>query len=86
MSRACAEDGRRNLIAQRLIALRKERYLSQGALARELQLVGMDMGKSVITRIETNKRHVTDVELQALIKVLETSYQYLIEGEDAPLL
>ncbi|MCD8126830.1 MAG: helix-turn-helix transcriptional regulator [Clostridiales bacterium] len=71
--------GRKNLISNRLIKLRKERGLSQRELAHQLQLIGMDVDKNVITRLETNKRHVTDMELQALCRVLRVSYEDLIE-------
>ena len=74
------EDGRKNLIAERLIDLRHQQGLSQRALARELQLIGLDVDKNVITRIETNKRFVTDFELRALAKIFHVSYQYLIDG------
>ena len=40
-----------------------------------------DMDKNVITRIETNKRYVTDVELKALTEIFHVSYEYLIDGE-----
>lgn len=40
------------------------------------------MDKNVITRIETNKRYVTDVELKALSEVFNVSYDYLIDGID----
>ena len=40
------------------------------------------MDKNVITRIETNKRYVTDVELKALKEVFQVSYDYLIEGKE----
>ena len=71
----------KNLIGERLKELRKRNNLSQRDLARELQLVGMDMDKNVITRIETNKRYVTDFELQALKQIFNVSYDYLIDGE-----
>lgn len=58
--------GEKNLISQRLIELRHQNNLSQRDLAHKLQLHGYDMDKNVITRIETNKRYVTDVELKAL--------------------
>lgn len=61
MSRPCEEDGKRNLIAERLKSLRASKKWSQRNLARELQLGGIDMDKNVITRIETNKRYVTDI-------------------------
>ena len=40
------------------------------------------MDKNVITRIETNKRYVTDVELKALTEIFHVSYEYLIEGKE----
>ena len=43
----------KNLIGDRLKELRNHNNLSQRDLARELQLIGMDMDKNVITIIET---------------------------------
>lgn len=71
----------KNLIGDRLKQLRNLSNLSQRDLARELQLIGMDMDKNVITRIENNKRYVTDFELQALKEIFNVSYDYLIDGE-----
>ncbi len=71
----------KNLIGDRLKLLRADKKLSQRDLARELQLVGIDMDKNVITRIETNKRYVTDFELQALKEIFNVSYDYLIDGK-----
>lgn len=74
--------GEKNLISKRLIALRAKHGLSQRDLARQLQLAGYDMDKNVITRIETNKRYVTDLELKALTEIFHVSYDYLIEGKE----
>ena len=41
--------------------------MSQRDLAYKLQLAGYDMDKNVITRIETNKRYVTDLDSRSLI-------------------
>ena len=60
--------------------MRKQYVLSQRALAEKLQLAGYDMDKNVITRIETNKRYVTDIELRALTSVFNVTYAYLIDG------
>lgn len=81
MARPCEENGKRNLIADRLILLRKAKRWSQRCLARELQLIGIDMDKNVITRIETNKRYVSDIELKALATVFHVSYAYLLDGD-----
>ena len=73
-------DGK-NLIGKRLKLLRNNAGLSQRDLARELQLIGIDMDKNVITRIENDKRYVTDFELQALKELFSVSYDYLIDGK-----
>lgn len=70
----------KNLIGERLKLLRTDAKLSQRDLANRLQLIGIDMDKNVITRIETNKRYVTDFELQALKEIFNVSYDYLIDG------
>lgn len=74
--------GEKNLISKRLIELHRQRHMSQRLLAYKLQLHGYDMDKNVITRIETNKRYVTDIELKALTEIFNVSYEYLIEGKD----
>lgn len=81
MPKPRSKTGSKNLISERLICLRKEQNLSQRDLAQKLQLAGYDMNKNVITRIETNKRYVTDIELKALCEVLQTTYEKLIDGE-----
>lgn len=73
--------GEKNLISTRLKELRQQHNLSQRDLARLLQLSGCDMDKNVITRIETNKRYVTDLELKALSEIFHVTYEYLIDGE-----
>ena len=61
--------------------LRKQHNLSQRDLARKLQLLGYDIDKNVITRIETNKRYVTDIELKAFSTLFQVSYDALIDNE-----
>lgn len=82
MPKPLGASGEKNLIGGRLKVLRGEAGLSQRELAHRLQLMGMDMDKNVITRIETNKRYVTDLELRALTRLFGVSYQYLIDGEE----
>lgn len=82
MPKPRTKTGEKNLISTRLKELRESHGLSQRDLARALQLSGTDMDKNVITRIETNKRYVTDLELKALSELFHVSYDYLIEGEE----
>ena len=81
MTKPRKNTGEKNLISANLIELRKRRNYSQRLLAYKLQLKGYDMDKNVITRIETNKRYVTDIELKALCEVLEVTYDELIDGK-----
>ena len=81
MPKPKTKTGQKNLIADNLIELRKKPHFSQRLLAYKLQLAGYDMDKNVITRIETNKRYVTDIELKALCEVFEISYEELIDGK-----
>lgn len=78
MPKPKTSSGEKNLISQRLIELRKLHNLSQRDLARKLQLAGYDIDKNVITRIETNKRYVTDIELRAFCQVFNVTYDELI--------
>ena len=74
--------GERNLIGQRLVDLRNEHNLSQRDLAYKLQLAGYDIDKNVITRIETNKRYVTDIEIKAFSEIFTVSCDFLISGKE----
>ncbi len=81
MPKPRAQTGEKNLISRQLIELRRKNDYSQRDLAYRLQLAGYDMDKNVITRIETNKRYVTDLELKALSEIFHVSYDYLINGD-----
>ena len=84
MPKPQTKTGEKNLISRQLIELRRRNDYSQRDLAYQLQLAGYDMDKNVITRIETNKRYVTDLELKALSEVFQVSYDYLIDGVFEP--
>lgn len=82
MPKPRTSSGEKNLISKRLIELRKLHNLSQRDLAHKLQLAGYDIDKNVITRIETNKRYVTDLELKAFAELFQVSYSFLLDGND----
>lgn len=58
-----AKDGTNNLCGKNIFKFRKEMHLSQRQLADRLQLIGLDVDKNAIQRIEAGKRFVTDIEL-----------------------
>lgn len=84
MPKPRTKNGEKNLVSRQLIELRKQNHYSQRYLAYMLQLAGYDIDKNVITRIETNQRYVTDLEIKALSEVFHVSYEYLIDGRKEP--
>lgn len=79
MPKPRSDSGKKNLISDNLIKLRKLNGLSQRDLSRKLQLIGCDMDKNVITRIETQKRYVTDIEIQKLCQIFNVTFEDLIK-------
>ena len=52
--------------------------MSQRMLAERLQLVGIDVDKNAIQRIESGKRFVTDIELAALAEIFGVTADELL--------
>lgn len=74
------EDGLNNLCGKQIARKRKHFKISQRELADRMQLVGIDIEKNAVQRIECGKRFVTDIELIAFSKVLEMSFDELLYG------
>ena len=66
MQKKKAKKERKNIVGLKLKELREARGLSQRDLAKKFQLIGCDIDQNVITRIETGKRKVTDMEIWAI--------------------
>ena len=55
--------------------------MTQEDLAREINLMGMEITPLIISRIEKGQRHVCDAELLMLSKALGVSMDWLCENE-----
>ena len=73
-------EGKNNLCGEKIRALRLSHpsKLSQRALADKMQLIGIDVDKNAIQRIECGKRFVTDIELKAFATVFGVGVEELI--------
>ncbi|MCR5669446.1 MAG: helix-turn-helix transcriptional regulator [Butyrivibrio sp.] len=71
-------DGLNNLCGRKVAIYRKELKISQRALADKLQIIGLDIDKNAIQRIECGKRFVTDIELKSLSIVLNKRIDELL--------
>ena len=56
--------------------------MKQEDLAREINLMGMEITPLIISRIETNQRHVCDGELRMIAKALGVTMEWLCGDED----
>lgn len=56
--------------AKKIAELRRAQspYMSQRMLADRLQLMGLDVDKNAVQRMECGKRFITDIELAALCR------------------
>lgn len=76
-------DGGNNIAGKTIASLRRKMNISQRQLADRMQLVGIDIDKNAIQRIEARKRFITDIELCAFAKVFCVSVDILLErGEN----
>ena len=71
-------DGKNNICGDTVSEFRKNKGISQRELADQLQILGLDVDKNAIQRIECGKRFVTDIELRTLKKVFNCSYEDLL--------
>ena len=72
--------GKNNICGDNVKHLRKnaKKKMSQRILAEKLQLLGIDVDKNAIQRIESGQRFVTDIELRALAITFNTSLDALV--------
>ena len=73
-------NGRNNLCGERIKELRMASLpkLSQRGLADKMQLIGIDVDKNAIQRIECGKRFVTDIELKAFSEIFIVGIEELL--------
>ena len=72
--------GKNNLCGEKIRAFRLAfpTKLSQRALADKMQLIGVDVDKNAIQRIECGKRFVTDIELKAFAQIFGVGIEELL--------
>ncbi|MBQ2694872.1 MAG: helix-turn-helix transcriptional regulator [Clostridia bacterium] len=71
-------EGLNNACGKNIARLRMNLKISQRALAEMMQLVGIDIDKNAIQRIECGKRFVTDIEIVAFAKIFKVSFDELL--------
>ena len=74
----------RNVVGPRIRLARKRAVpkITQEDLCARLQVLGLQLERPAISKIETGYREVTDVEIVALAKALDVSVAWLFEESD----
>lgn len=72
------DDGLNNVCGKNIARLRVDLKISQRELADRMQLVGIDIDKNAIQRIECGKRFVTDIEIIAFAKIFDVTFEELL--------
>ena len=70
--------GKKNLIYMQLRIMRVKRSVSQEELAARMQVLGYSVDQQTISRIENNKRIVTDYELAGFCRALHCTERELL--------
>ena len=73
-----SDESLNNVCGKNIAKLRVDLKISQRELADRMQLVGIDIDKNAIQRIECGKRFVTDIEVIAFAKVFNITFDELL--------
>lgn len=79
MNNSTKYNGKLNVIGKKIKFYREKGNLSQQGLVNKLQLVGVDIPKNSLQRIEKGNRIIKDYELAGFAKVFKTSADTLLE-------
>ncbi len=78
MKKICYYDNK-NIIPEKLKILREKKGLSQSNLAAKLQTMNINIDQQMISKIEKNRRQVTDYELACICKCLSVTPNDLLD-------
>ena len=74
--------GTKNICGANIEQLRKERGMKQRTLVEMLQLRGVDMNPSSLSKLEGQQRIATDIELKAIADALGVTADSLLGERD----
>ena len=72
---------RKNIIGERLKIYRKQNKITQEDLSARLQLKGLTLDRTAISKIERGERLVPNYEVVAIAKSLKVDVKWLLTGK-----
>jgi transcriptional regulator with XRE-family HTH domain len=70
-----------NICGKRIAEARSIAQLTQETLSAKLALLGVNMDRAAVAKVENHLRRVLDYELRALATVLDVSVDWLLGDE-----
>ena len=74
--------GNKNICGANVEQIRQELVMMQGTLVARMQLEGVDINPSSLSKLEGQVRIATDIELKAIAKALNVSMEELVKTEE----
>ena len=74
-----AEYGTKNICGVNVERIRKSQGMKQTALISKMQLLGVDINPSSLSKLEGQTRIATDIELKAIAAILGVSMEDLVK-------
>ncbi len=72
-------DNNKNVVSAQIKKLRQQSKMTQDQLAARLQTMGVNIDQQMISRIENNRRFVTDYELACFSRIFHTPVSELLQ-------
>lgn len=67
------------LIGQNIKKIRKQKKIKQADVVRKMQLLGVDITRESLVKIERGIQHIYASQLKAIKEILETTYDELLK-------
>ena len=67
------------LIGKNIKNIRKEKKIKQIDVVRKMQLMGIDMTRESLVKIERGIQHIYATQLKAIKEILDTTYDELMK-------
>ena len=77
-----AEYGNKNICGANVERIRKSMGMKQTALVSKMQLLGVDINPSSLSKLEGQTRIATDMELKAIARILNVPMEELVRTAD----
>ena len=75
--------GNKNICGANVERIRKQQGMKQTTLVSRMQLLGVDINPSSLSKLEGQTRVATDMELKAIAHILGVAMEELVRTEEA---